>query len=126
MTNLVLTLIDILTSVIGQQETFVAFTFTRNTQLPRSTIFLLVTTRLAGAVNTNFALQTIFVGPTDLNTKSRHAFLASGTIRIDGTFMVAQISMADMICLAFSVRTSVGDTYTALLGCWDASKAFRA
>ena len=61
MTNLVLTFIDILATFIGQQEAFIAFTFSRITNLSRSTVFLFVAARLTSAVYTNLTLETILV-----------------------------------------------------------------
>jgi hypothetical protein len=57
-------------------------------------------TWLADLVNTNFALETVFVRVTELQADPVVALFASGTVSVQGTRRHAEASVADLWSMA--------------------------
>lgn len=114
--DLVLALVDVGTARGSWYEAEATDTAAVLTDLPRPAVLLLVTARLAGAVNTDLSLEAVLVTVADLGTQSSQTSLSLGTVHIDPALQVAQASLALVISQTFSSRTLGRDPHTALLG----------
>ena len=98
MADLVLALVDVGAARGGGDETDAADTAPFLTDLTRSAVLLLVTARLAGAVDTDLSLEAVLVAVADLGAQAAQAAFTLGTVNIDRALEMAQTSLALVAC----------------------------
>lgn len=97
-TNLVVTLIDILASTWCADKSCCTDAVASLADLPWPAILLLVTAWLAGGVEADLTLETVLIGVTHLDTDIFQALLSLGTVGVDVTLPVTHTTPAVMIC----------------------------
>ena len=125
MTDSVFTLIDVLTASWGADEAQVTDTFAIVAHLAGTAVLLLVAARLAGAVHTNFALQTVSVVAAYLDAQAIQTLFSPGTVAVALALEMAHTILALMLGVTAAIRAERWNPDTALLGCGHASKALR-
>ena len=91
-----LTLVDVLTAGRCADKAHGADTSALLADLSGPTVFLLVTARLAGAVQADLTLQTVAVRVADFHTHAALALFTPGTVGIDLALEVTHAALADM------------------------------
>ena len=94
MADLVLALVDVGAARGGGDEADAADTAPVLTDLTGPAVLLLVTARLAGAVDTDLSLEAVLVAVADLGTQAAQAAFTLGTVNIDRALEMAQTSFA--------------------------------
>jgi len=98
-THRILTFIDVSASGWGTYKSSVTNTAASVADLAWPTVLLFVAAGLAGAVDTDFSLQTVSVRMTDLHTDRFQAFLTTGTVCIYFTLIMTHVSTTLMLRL---------------------------
>ena len=94
MADLVLTLVDVGAAGGRGDEAEAADTGAVLTHLAWPAVLLLITAGLAGAVDTDLALEAVLVAVADLGTEAAQAPLTLGAVNIDLALEVAQTALA--------------------------------
>lgn len=124
-TNIVLTFVNVLTTLWCFDKSRLARTLTVQALFSGLAICILATARVAHLVHANFSLQTVLVGVANLKTHAIDTLFTPGAMSViqaigHAVTLVASLSFRTLLC------ASIRDPDATLLRGWYSSKSGRA